>query len=299
MKSKLPIKSLNSWFGDYAHRNPEAALPLMYAMACVEIAVNESAKVKELYQELVEAWGKPDVKSLHNEIISVFTKDDMKKFEEIVRNPELAFEDDVNKPWLEYAELVNKPEFAELVFQGKWKEALGSLDTDYKDASELFHLILNFIFIGFNREDDLEKGRCKVVPSTNPPWLLLMVMYRTAFEHKNITLNRLIKIFKVRKFKGKVYDFEHILTMESNSRIHRRLAKNRKKTNKVFKHDYKFLDAAWLWYQCRVAYKSIEEFLSAEAEKGNDKLDYKNVQKEIKLCDDAIGYLKRGNYYQK
>jgi hypothetical protein len=297
MKSKLPVKSFNSWFGKYSHRNPDAALPMMYAMACIEIITNASDKAKEIYQELIEAWGKPDVESLYNELISIFSDEDIKEFENVVKNPELVFEGDINKLWLDMVELVNQPEFGGLVFKGRWKEALESLDTEYKDVSELFSLILEFIFVGFNREDDLEKGRCKVIPTTNPPWLILMLMYRTAFEHENITLDRLKRIYKVRKIKGKVYDLERILTMESNSRMHRRLVENGKKSNMLLKHDYKFLDAAYLWYQCRIAFPSIEEFLSAEAEKGNDKLDYKNVQKEIKRCDDSIGYLRWGTYY--
>jgi hypothetical protein len=298
MKSKLQINIVNSWFGEYAHRNPDAALPLMYAMACIEIVANESGKAKKIYQSIINAWGKPNIKSLYDQLISDFSDNDIKGFENIARNPEILFEDDINKPWIDFIDAVNQPEFGELVFKGKWKKAAESLTTEYIDACELFSLILEFIFVGFNREDDLDEGRCKVIPSVNPPWLLLMVMYRTAFEHNEITLDRLRKIYKVRKIKGKVYDLERVVTMESNSRMHRRITSSAKKTNMIFRHDYKFLDAAYLWYQCRVAYPSIEEFLSAEAKNGNDKLDYKNVQKEIKHCDDAIGYLKRGNYFQ-
>jgi len=32
---------------------------MIYAMACIEIAVNESDKLKETFQELEESWGKP------------------------------------------------------------------------------------------------------------------------------------------------------------------------------------------------------------------------------------------------
>jgi len=53
MKSKFQIKSVNSWFGVYAHRNSEAALPIMYAMACIEIVVNESEKAKEIYNQII------------------------------------------------------------------------------------------------------------------------------------------------------------------------------------------------------------------------------------------------------
>jgi hypothetical protein len=298
MKSKLQINVANSWFGEYAHRNPDAALPMMYAMACIEIVTSQSEEAKRIFQDILNTWGKPDISSLYNQLISVFSDNDIREFENMVRNPELAFEDDINKPWNDFLDTISKPEFGNLVFKGKWKKAAESLTTEHIDACELFSLILEFIFIGFNREDDLEEGRCKVIPSVNPPWLLLMVMYRTAFEYTGITLDRICKIYKVRKIKGKVYNLERVVTMESTSRMHRRFVASGKKVNMLLRHDYKYLDAAYLWYQCRVAYPSIEEFLSVEAEKGNDKLDYKNVQKEIKHCDDAIGYLKRGDYFQ-
>jgi hypothetical protein len=245
MKSKFPINNVNSWFGQYAHRNPDAALPMMYAMASIEIIANKSGKAKEIYQSIINAWGKPNIKSLYNQLISDFSDNDIKGFENITRNPEILFEDDINKPWIDFVDALNQPEFGELVFKGNWKKALKSLSTKHKDAYELFCLILEFIFVGFNREDDLEKGRCKVIPSVNPPWLLLMVMYRTAFEHNGITLDRISKIYKVRKIKGIVYDLERVVTMESNSRMHRRITSSTKNNNMKFHHDYKYLDAAY------------------------------------------------------
>jgi hypothetical protein len=125
-------------------------------------------------------------------------------------------------------------------------------------------LILEFIFVGFNREDDLDKGRCKVIPSANPPWLLLMVMYRTAFEYAGITLDRICKIYKVRKIKGKVYNLERVVTMESTSRMHRRFVASGKNVNICFAMIIN------IWMQLTLvsmqgSLSDIEEFLSAEA----------------------------------
>jgi hypothetical protein len=55
MKSKLQINIYNSWFGEYAHRKPEAASPMMYAMACIEIVASKSGKANEIYQAIIDA----------------------------------------------------------------------------------------------------------------------------------------------------------------------------------------------------------------------------------------------------
>jgi hypothetical protein len=78
--------------------------------------------------------------------------------------------------------------------------------------------------------------------------------------------------------------------------MHRRLVAAGKGTNMKLHHDYKYLDAAWLWYQCRIIYQNIDDFLDAEEDKGNHNFDYKNVQKQIKICDDALGYMKRAKH---
>ncbi len=298
MKSKLPINNDNSWFGEYAHRNPDAALPIMYTMACIEIVSCNSTRAKAIYNEIVKAWGKPGVKELYDKLISEFSDEEKGYMENMARNPELAFEGDVNKPWNDLVGLVSNPDFENIAFTGTWKEALDSLDMKYQDVWNLFRLIFDFIFNGFNRERDIEEKKFKVIPSVEPPWLLNMIMYRTLMEYKHITLDRLIKIYKVREYKGKTYNFEYILTQQLYNRMHRRLVAAGKGTKMKLKHDYKYLDAAWLWYQCRVAYPNIDNFLDSEAKKGNLNLDFKNVQKQVKICDDALGYMKRVNHIE-
>jgi hypothetical protein len=296
MKSKLTIKSTNSWFGEYAHRNPEAALPMMYVMACIEIVSCNSTRAKTIYNDIVKAWGNPGVQELYDKLISEFSDEEKGYMENMVRNPELAFEGDVNKPWNDIVSLVSKPDFENIAFTGTWKQAFDTLDTKYQDVWNLFCLMFDFIFEGFNRESDIKERKFKVIPSVEPPWLLNMIMYRTLMENKHITLDRLIKIYKVREYKGKTYNFEHILTQHPNNRMHRRLVAAGKGTNMKLHHDYKYLDAAWLWYQCRIIYQNIDDFLDAEEDKGNHNFDYKNVQKQIKICDDALGYMKRAKH---
>lgn len=283
----------HSWFGEYAHRWPPEALAITYAMACVEIVSNNSERAGAIYRNILDAWEKPGIKTFYDELISEIPDSEKEEWKNKLKFPEKAFEPDVNKPWTDLLNLTNEPDFGNGIIEGKWKKALESLEEQYTDVGHLFSLILEFILVGFNRESDQAEGKYKVIPSFTPPWLILAIMYRTAFEYNQITLDRLRKIYKVRKFKGKTYDFEEVLTKQPMSRMHRRMVAGGKKAKMVLRHDSKFLDTAWLWYQCRVVHSNIEEFLSAEAERGNDKLDLKNVQKEIRRCDDAVGYQRR------
>ncbi|MFC1955987.1 hypothetical protein ACFLWZ_05630 [Chloroflexota bacterium] len=66
-----------------------------------------------------------------------------------------------------------------------------------------------------------------------------------------------------------------------------------KAINLKLKNDRTIIDTARHWYQCRVAYSSIDKYLDAEADRGNINLDLKNIQKQIRSCDDAVGYVRR------
>lgn len=268
---------------------------MSYAMACVEVVANNSKRAGIIFKDIIDAWGRPGIEATYNEIISKVPDSIKEDWKQKLRVPESAFEQDINKPWRDLVNLVNEPDFGNAILKGEEEIRPDSAEKQkqYEEVGDLFGLIVKFILVGFNREIDQTKGKYKVIPSMNPPWLIFAVMYRTIFEHNQITLNRLGKIYKVRKFEGKTYDFEEVLTKQPTSRMHRWMVAGGKKAKMVLRHDNRFLDAAWLWYQCRVVHSNIEEFLSAEAEKGNDKLDLKNVQKEIRRCDDALGYQRR------
>ena len=52
-----------SWFNEHAYRWPSASLPIAYAMACVEVAIEKSEKAGGLFQQIIEACGKPGLES--------------------------------------------------------------------------------------------------------------------------------------------------------------------------------------------------------------------------------------------
>ena len=47
-----------SWFGEYAHRWPQASLPLAYAMTCVEVVSKQSERASVIYNQIIEELAK-------------------------------------------------------------------------------------------------------------------------------------------------------------------------------------------------------------------------------------------------
>ena len=287
-----------SWFGEYAHRWPIAALPMAYAMACVEIVSKNSEKAGVIYRQIIEAWGKPGIDAVYKGIISEVPDSEKEEWEKMLKYPETVYEPDADKPFTDLQEMVNDPDFINNLF--KDEENMDSISPEeqreFEELARLFLLMFEFILVGFNRESDIEKGKFRVVPTEKAPWLLLAIMYRTGFEYKNITLDRLNRIYKLRKIGKKTYDFEKILTEEPMSRMHRRIVTSGKKVNLKLKSDRIFMNAARHWYQCRVVYSSINKFCDVQSRKGI-LLDPKNVQKEIRPCDQAVGY--QGRMYRE
>ena len=283
-----------SWFGDSKHYWPPDALGLARAMALVETVAVNSKQAGDIYQKIYDAWRKPGINKVYDEIISEVPDSLKEEWKQNLKYPELTIQNGVNKPYNDYINLVNEPGFENLL--PKVAEQLLSIShakpEHLDDLANLFKLIIEFVIVGFNRKTDIEKGKCRVLPSINPPWLNLAIMYRTAFDSHNITLDRLRKIYKVRKVKNRIYDFEDVLTKQSNSRMHRWMVSGGKQAGMVLRHDDKLMESAWRWYQCRVVCSSIYKFCD-EQEADGIILDSKNIDKEIRPYDEAVGYKRR------
>ena len=87
-----------SWFGEHDYRWPTAALPIAYAMACVEVACESSEKAGGLFQKIIEACGKPGIKTVFEKILSNAEKEELKQ---MVMGWETEFAKDVNKRLLD------------------------------------------------------------------------------------------------------------------------------------------------------------------------------------------------------
>lgn len=192
------IKNLSdktSWFGEHAHRYPIAAFPMTNAMALVEVVVNKSEKATVIYKQITEGLSKPGINTIKNEMYSKLKEQEKEEIRNILKFPEEVFVPDAEKPFKDLEEAVNDPEFIKDLFKEE-------IDSYFKELARLYSLILKFIIIGFNRESDIKKRKYKVIPSEKAKWLILAVMFSTAFEYYNITQERLRALFKEIKEAG-------------------------------------------------------------------------------------------------
>ena len=268
-----------SWFRDSPHYWAEAWLPLAYAVACVEVVCRSCERAGKVYDRIVKAWSEAGAKSVSERIGSMIGESGREKIREAALHPERELLPDPNKLFREMESLFRGVELKREFFEA---EETGRLEA----------LISEFIVVGFNRKSDTETGRCRVIPSDNAPWLIWAVGILTALDSHRLTLERVRDFYKVRRHKGKRVDFHKVLTEQPMSRLHRRMVASAKAVDLRLKNDRTIVAAAQRWYQCRVVYRSIDDFCDAEAEKGHI-LDGKNVDKQIRPCDDAVGYIRR------
>ncbi len=292
LKDFKKVADNTSWFRGDPHRWATASLPLAYAVACVEVVSKESDEAGTIYQQIIEAWGNPGLKTMYEAIIAEVPDSEIEKAKHALLHPEAAFQPDPNKPFKELEEMFAGLEIDDDFFQddGDPEQLSPEDQQDAEEFARLVCLILEFIIVGFNRKSDIEKGRYRVIPTNEPPWLILAVMMRTSSESHNITLERLRHIYKLRKYKRKIIDFHKVLTEQPMSRWHRRMVASGKAAKLKLKNDRVIIKAARHWYKCRVAFSSINKYCDATE---NYKLDPKNISKQIRPCDDAVDYIKR------
>ena len=268
-----------SWFAATGHYWAEASLPLAYATACVEIVCRSCEKAGKLYDKIVKAWSESGTKAVSERIGSMIGESGREKIRQVALHPERELLPDPNRPFRELETMFQGVEVKREFFKA---EETGRLEA----------LISEFIIVGFNRESDMEKGRCRVMPDENAPWLIWAVGIRTALDSHKLTLERVRDFYKVRKHKGKTVDFQKVLTEQPMSRLHRRIVASAKAVDLRLKNERTIVAAAERWYECRVVHRNIRAFCDAESWKGLI-LDPKNVDKQIRPCDDAVGYIRR------
>ncbi len=292
LKDIKNVANNDSWFRDTPHRWATASLPLAYAVASVEVVSKSSEKAGEIYNQIIEAWGNPRLKTVYDAIIAEVPDPEIEKAKYALIHPETAFLPDPNKTFKQIEGIFNRLDDVKEGFLDELTERLSIEETDFEELIKFVYLIFEFINVGFNRESDISKGKFRVIPSEKPPWLFMAIIMRTSFESNNITLERLRRVYKLRKYKGKIIDFHKVLTEQPMSRWHRRIVASGKAAKLKLKNDGVIMNAARTWYQCRVNYRSVAKYCDAQAKLGII-LDPKNVDKQIRPCDDALGYIRR------
>jgi hypothetical protein len=243
-------------YGKNSHWWPDEMPPFLVAAALIDIVLENSEKARPLYSKIKEAWG--------------------------LQGCQLALSE-VKLPLGDILALAAGNQGVEL--PDKLTE-LYDRHKSYPDCKYLIERVKEFIKIGFNRD----QGHPKVTPSKET-WLSFTIGLKALVD---FSVNRPDwDTYKLFEFGGKTFDFSTVSDGESSNRKHRRNVDLFQSMGWHRNLDKTIGQAAFRWYQCRVVHSRIEDYLSSEAEKGNDKLDLKNIQKEIRVVDDATGYEKR------
>ncbi len=282
-----------SWFRDTPHYWAEASLPLAYAVACVEVVCESSEKARILYNRIVEAWSAPGVKAVFDDIASMIPESGKEEIKDALIHPETELLPDPNRPFKELEGMFSGIEISEDSFKGDELEGLSSEERqEAEQLANLAWLTMEFIIVGFNRESDIEKGRCRVMPGEKNDWLMWAVLIRTLLDSYKIRFEQIRDFYKIRGYKGRVVDFYKVLSEQTMSRLHRQMVESSKAVGLKLKNDKTIVKAAERWYQCRVVHPTIEQFCDAESDKGII-LEMQNVDKQIEPCDHAVGYIRR------
>ena len=245
-------------YGKNSHWWPKEMPPFLVAAALIDIVLESCEKAGFLYSEIKAAWG--------------------------LTGCQLAL-CEVKMPLIDLLALAEGNQNVQLP-----DELIESYNRHkgHPDCQYLIERINEFIKIGFNRE----QGEQKVIPFKET-WLSFTSGLKALvdFSVKRPDWDT----YKLVEFSGRTYDLTTALDGESRNRKHRQNVDLFQSKGWHRKLDRTIKKAAFHWYQCRVVYSSIDDYLDAEADKGNTKLDLKNIQKEIRVCDEATGYLKRSS----
>jgi hypothetical protein len=285
------VANNSSWLRETPHYWAEASLALAYAVACVEVVCRSSEKAGVLYDRIVEAWSSPGVKGVFDDIGSIIPEPGKEEIKDALLHPESELSPDPNRPFKQLEEMFTGVEINEEFFRRddidelSWKER-----QDAEQVANLIWLIMEFVRVGFNRESDIQKGRYRVEVSEKGPWLLWGVAIRTLFDSYKIRFEQVRDFYKIRGYKGKIIDFYKVLSEQPMSRWHRRIVAGAKAADLKLKNDRTIVEAARRWYQCRVVFPSINKYCDALE---NYRLEPKNISKQIRPCDDAVGYIRR------
>jgi hypothetical protein len=264
-----------SWFGENAYRAPDAAKPILYAMACLEVVLENSEKAREIFDQIVKAWSEPGIHSVYEKIMSNVSDKEKEELQLTIKNAPDMFEQNPNEPFQNLGETLtqNDVTYEDIESYLESPEELQWLE----DWETIALLILELVIVGFNREEDANKGIYKVVPSEESRWLILAIVYRGLFEHKQIP------------FDNNKSALEKMSAEGNANRKYRRLIARAKKIGMKLTNDKIYMNAARCWYQCRIVHTSIDKYIAAGAERYL--LDRENLRKQILPCDRAVGYM--------
>jgi hypothetical protein len=145
---------------------------------------------------------------------------------------------------------------------------------DNQDIQLLVSRTFDFILQGCNKPDIPPK----VLPE-NAPALIEVILLRSLYAHLKVELD--------------TSDLDLVAAKDSRQR--RQVIAELKANGYKLRKDRVYLDRAWKWYQSRVVFDGPEEFCRTLYNTSEVWLWPDNVNNEIKECDYAVGYPRRGS----
>ena len=261
-------------------------MPFVYSAACLMVIVQQIDEAKGIYQKIVNCYELPEMVSMFDAMIQR-----MPLQQESVKE---LLETNKDKKSLERIMLFWEKQKKKVVGDFGWIKPWADVEHNElksKDFKYWFDLVDELIKVGFNSKDNQRKGKYKVNIKKAEP-LLLAILYRSYADYRGAELivdaNGIIGM----RDGGKFYDLSKVFNVKLGSRRWRRDATRLKKAGYTLTHDKIINRIAETWYKCRIVYPSVEKYVDAQSFEGN-LLELKNVEKEVKLCDDALGYKRK------
>ena len=279
---------------------PELRL-LLYAGACVQVVLTQREDYQKVYSLICDAWGLPGCQLLVNE-----------------------YKRHIPDTWNGVREAVTLS-VKGLIPKGR-EDTLTKLDLEHnRDYQTLRQAIGYLIVYGFNRKQDLENLKPKIIPK-NSLYLVRSIYNdsliefglqarQRARECGQPIVNTIVDGVSLYETGGKLFDLALLMGMKHSTREGRQLKQNivgtLKKKGFTLCHDETTLRGAEMWYKCRVNPGTIEQYISDESSRidqqaeqlssqelesyyhNKQKLIYperSNIETAIAPFDDATGY---------
>jgi len=269
------------------------ALPLIRCSACLSVVLKKSEKARDIYRQIVESYGLPDVQAAFKNLKSELPpRDVMVMWRESVENlrmrrSEQKIEGGLAVPDGEFfADWNDRVSRYSYTFE-KWfnleKEQI--LSPGFR---RWWELIEKLIRVGFNRKADQEKGACKVT-GEGSQFLFFAIHMRAYAESKGVGVvdnDEMMAAVMGRR----VHDVTTFMRPRPTTRRYRRWTESYGRAGYGRKQDRIIERGAEWWYQCSVVYSSPAEFWKNEWSERNNLPEWSNLGKEIKPYDDALGY---------
>lgn len=277
----------------FGHYMLPEILNYMYCYTCLMIVLDKSEKVKETFEEIKKCWELPGCKQLIDGVLSK-TQNKEKFLSTALRLSGLDPKEDRTLKLKDTKTLISgmRKEISLYILSEKIKLFFNRRKS--KDYRKLEKCVDDFIKIAFNRESDRAKGKYKITAKSSKTLVEVVYLFSLS-EIKKINLGIITGLGKIPAVvkRNNTYTFEDLVSKKVPRSIYSKLVDEYQKFGFGLKNEETIVKNAYIWCQCRIFYKSVEEYCNFGVENENG-IESANIIHKIKECDEALNY-PRGN----